>query len=135
MNIGLMAMILLSLLPVGLMQTWASVEHGYWYARSAEFLQTDLMSRLRWMRMFGDTIFAVGAITDPTCPVLVPRRRPRGDHGLPRHDEPSRDDSSLIVQRHKRRVFSPPRAPSPHQIDRIIVSSILNRLGAATACG
>jgi nitric oxide reductase subunit B len=63
MNIGLMAMILLSLLPVGLMQTWASVEHGYWYARSAEFLQTDLMSRLRWMRMFGDTIFALGAIT------------------------------------------------------------------------
>ena len=50
MNIGLMAMVLLSLLPVGLMQTWASVEHGYWYARSAEFLQTDLMSRLRWMR-------------------------------------------------------------------------------------
>jgi len=63
MNIGLMAMILLSLLPVGLMQTWASVEHGYWYARSAEFLQTDLIGRLRWMRMFGDTIFAVGAIT------------------------------------------------------------------------
>jgi nitric oxide reductase subunit B len=63
MNIGLMAMIPLSLLPVGLMQTWASVEHGYWYARSSEFLQTDLMSRLRWMRMFGDTIFAVGAIT------------------------------------------------------------------------
>ena len=28
-----------------------------------EFLQTDLMSRLRWMRMFGDTIFAVGALT------------------------------------------------------------------------
>jgi len=63
MNIGLLAMVLLSLLPVGLMQTWASVEHGYWYARSAEFLQTDLMSRLRWMRMFGDTIFAVGAFT------------------------------------------------------------------------
>jgi nitric oxide reductase subunit B len=63
MNVGLMAMVLLSLLPVGLMQTWASVEHGYWYARSAEFLQTDLMSRLRWMRMVGDTVFAVGSIT------------------------------------------------------------------------
>ena len=25
------------------MQTWASVEHGYWYARSAEFLQHRLM--------------------------------------------------------------------------------------------
>ena len=39
MNGGLMAMCVLSLLPVGLMQTWASVEHGYWYARSSEFLQ------------------------------------------------------------------------------------------------
>jgi len=62
MNIGLALMILLSLLPVGLMQTWASVEHGMWYARSAEFLQTDLMDKLRWMRVPGDTIFALGAI-------------------------------------------------------------------------
>jgi len=61
-NIGLAAMIVLSLLPVGLMQTWASVEYGYWYARSSEFLQTDLMSNLRWMRVFGDTIFAAGAV-------------------------------------------------------------------------
>ena len=61
-NIGLFAMVTLSLLPVGLMQTWASVEHGYWYARSAQFLQTDLMTRLRWMRMIGDTIFAAGMI-------------------------------------------------------------------------
>lgn len=34
-------------LPVGLMQTWASVEHRYWYARSSEFLQTPLMQNLR----------------------------------------------------------------------------------------
>jgi nitric oxide reductase subunit B len=61
-NGGLMAMILLSLLPVGLMQTWASVEHGYWYARSAEFLQQDLMHTLRWMRAFGDTVFAIGTL-------------------------------------------------------------------------
>ena len=39
MNGGLMAMCVVSLLPVGLMQTWASVDQGYWYARSAEFLQ------------------------------------------------------------------------------------------------
>jgi len=43
-NIGLALMVLISVLPVGLMQTWASVEHGMWYARSAEFLQTDLRS-------------------------------------------------------------------------------------------
>ncbi len=62
MNGGLMAMILLSLLPVGLMQTWASVEHGYWYARSPEFLKTPLMQTLRWLRVPGDTVFALGAL-------------------------------------------------------------------------
>lgn len=60
LNIGLMSMVVFSLLPVGLMQTWASVEYGYWYARSAEFLQSDLMTTLRWMRVIGDTIFALG---------------------------------------------------------------------------
>jgi nitric oxide reductase subunit B len=62
MNIGLMVMILLSLLPVGLLQTYASVQTGYWYARSPEFMGTALMQTLRWMRVPGDTIFAVGAI-------------------------------------------------------------------------
>ena len=55
-------MVLISMLPIGLMQAWASVEYGTWYARSAEFLQTPLISRLRWMRMFGDSLFAVGAL-------------------------------------------------------------------------
>jgi nitric oxide reductase subunit B len=59
-NVGLALMLLLSLLPVGLLQTWASVERGMWYARSAEFLQTDTMAQLRWLRVVGDTIFALG---------------------------------------------------------------------------
>lgn len=61
-NIGLGLMVLLSLLPVGLLQTWASVDEGLWYARSAEFLQTPLMETLRWMRVVGDTIFAAGVM-------------------------------------------------------------------------
>jgi nitric oxide reductase subunit B len=61
-NLGLVAMVLLSLLPVGLLQTWAAVEHGYWYARSAELLHTPLMDKLRWMRVIGDTVFAAGAV-------------------------------------------------------------------------
>ena len=61
-NIGLALMVVLSLLPVGLLQTRASVEHGMWYARSAEFLQTDLMNVLRWLRAVGDTIFAIGVV-------------------------------------------------------------------------
>ncbi len=61
-NIGLALMALVSLLPIGLMQAWASVVYGTWYARSSEFLQTGLMNDLRWMRMLGDTVFAVGAL-------------------------------------------------------------------------
>jgi len=62
LNSGLMMMCILSLLPVGLMQTWASVDHGYWYARSPEFMQTDIMQWLRWMRVPGDTVFFLGAV-------------------------------------------------------------------------
>ena len=62
-NIGLALMVLLSVLPVGLLQTWASVEHGMWYARSAEFMQTPLLDKLRWMRVIGDTIFALGSVS------------------------------------------------------------------------
>jgi len=38
------------------------VKYGYWYARSAEFLTTPLMADLKWARVFGDTLFAAGAI-------------------------------------------------------------------------
>ena len=61
-NLGLAAMVLISMLPIGLMQAWASVEYGTWYARSAEFMQTSLMNHLRWSRMFGDSLFAIGAL-------------------------------------------------------------------------
>jgi nitric oxide reductase subunit B len=47
MNVGLFAMCVISLLPVGLLQTWASVDQGYWYARSSEFMNTPLMQTLR----------------------------------------------------------------------------------------
>ncbi len=61
-NGGLLMMILFSLLPIGLLQTAESVSNGYWSARSAEFMQTDLMQTLRWMRVVGDTVFAIGAV-------------------------------------------------------------------------
>ena len=62
LNIGLMAMVVMSLLPVGLLQTWASVKYGYWYARSAEFLATPVVQAVKWSRVFGDTIFAIGSL-------------------------------------------------------------------------
>ena len=61
-NIGLVAMVLLSILPVGLAQTLASVKNGLWYARSAEFMQQPYIVTFKWLRMIGDTLFAFGTI-------------------------------------------------------------------------
>ena len=61
-NIGLALMVFISVLPVGLAQTWVSVKYGLWYARSADFLQGDTLSFFRWLRIIGDTVFAAGAV-------------------------------------------------------------------------
>ncbi|NOT46940.1 MAG: nitric-oxide reductase large subunit [Acidobacteria bacterium] len=73
-NIGLLMEIFFSLLPIGLLQTYQSVSVGYWSARSPEFMQTELMQFLRWMRLFGDTIFAVGAIAFVYFAIGIMRR-------------------------------------------------------------
>jgi len=62
LNIGLALMALLTLLPLGTMQLLAAIEHGYAYARSAEFMQRPIVDMLIWMRVPGDTIFSVGAL-------------------------------------------------------------------------
>ena len=61
-QIGMTLMLIFSLLPVGILQTIASVDHGIWYARSMEFMQSPTMQTLRWLRVFGDTIFALGSV-------------------------------------------------------------------------
>lgn len=61
-NIGLAAMVLISVLPIGLAQTVASVREGLWYARSAEFMQQPSITTLKWLRVIGDTIFALGTV-------------------------------------------------------------------------
>ena len=61
-NIGLAMMAAFTLLPLGTMQLLAAIEHGYAYARSAEFMQRPIVTMLVWMRVPGDTIFSVGAL-------------------------------------------------------------------------
>ena len=61
-NIGLAMMAALTLLPLGTMQLLAAIEHGYAYARSAEFMQKPIVTMLIWMRVPGDTVFSVGAL-------------------------------------------------------------------------
>lgn len=53
-------MVLISLLPVGIIQAHASIEYGYWYARSSELLYSPLVQTLKWLRMVGDIIFSIG---------------------------------------------------------------------------
>jgi nitric oxide reductase subunit B len=62
LNIGLSMMALLTLLPMGLLQLSAALEKGYWYARSAEFMDQPIIHLLVWMRVPGDTIFSIGAL-------------------------------------------------------------------------
>lgn len=61
LNWGLAMMVFLSLLPAGLWQTWNAYTNGYWYARTAEFMHSNLMETLVWMRVPGDIVFAIGA--------------------------------------------------------------------------
>jgi nitric oxide reductase subunit B len=61
-NIGLGMMAVFTLLPLGTMQLLAAIEHGYAYARSAEFMQKPIVDMLVWMRVPGDTVFSVGAL-------------------------------------------------------------------------
>lgn len=62
LNSGLALMLLLSLLPQGLWQTYNSYTEGYWYARSAEFMHSQIMEFLVWARVPGDIVFAVGVL-------------------------------------------------------------------------
>ncbi|MFT3776323.1 MAG: nitric-oxide reductase large subunit [Minicystis sp.] len=62
LNGGLGLMVVLSLLPIGILQTVAAVDRGLWWARSAEFMQTPLMNTLRWLRGPGDLVFGVGLV-------------------------------------------------------------------------
>ncbi|MBT3982219.1 MAG: nitric-oxide reductase large subunit [Bacteriovoracaceae bacterium] len=62
LNLGLGLMIILSLLPIGLIQFSASLETGLWYARGSEVMQSPLIQNLRWLRIIGDVVFASGAM-------------------------------------------------------------------------
>ena len=63
LNGGLAMMSFLSLFPAGVYQAWASVSEGLWYARSPEIVHSPVMETLVWLRVPGDIVFSVGAVT------------------------------------------------------------------------
>ena len=61
-NIGLLVMLVGSLLPIGILQAVESIQNGCWSARSMEFMQTDTMQAIRWLRVPGDSLLAIGEL-------------------------------------------------------------------------
>jgi len=62
LNIGLAGMIVVTLLPVGILQIKESFINGYWASRSPSFLQQDIVQNLLLIRFVPDTIFLIGVV-------------------------------------------------------------------------
>ncbi|MCU0551196.1 MAG: cbb3-type cytochrome c oxidase subunit I, partial [Leptolyngbya sp. Prado105] len=62
-NGGLVIMLVFGLIPNGFYQLVQSVNHGTWYARSAEVIGSDWMRWTVWLRIPGDVIFTIGALS------------------------------------------------------------------------
>ncbi|HEX6876408.1 MAG TPA: cbb3-type cytochrome c oxidase subunit I [Nocardioidaceae bacterium] len=60
LNIGLAWMVFATLLPLGVLQLYHSVDQGYFEARSLGYITTPGNALLEWMRLPGDVLFIVG---------------------------------------------------------------------------
>lgn len=58
-NVGLAMMIVMSLFPSGLLQIRDVLEHGYWHARSVEYMSTPRSHLIEWLRLPGDLVFII----------------------------------------------------------------------------
>lgn len=62
-NGGLVGMLVFGLIPNGFYQLAMSINHGTWFARSAEVIGSPWMRWTVWLRIPGDILFAIGAMT------------------------------------------------------------------------
>ena len=62
LNIGLAWMVFASLLPLGVLQLYHSVNEGYFEARSLGYITRPGNAVLEWLRLPGDIIFIAGGI-------------------------------------------------------------------------
>ncbi|HET7569857.1 MAG TPA: cbb3-type cytochrome c oxidase subunit I [Gammaproteobacteria bacterium] len=56
-NIGLAMMVVMSLFPGGILQTWDVIQHGYWHARGLQYTATWEARLFEWTRLPGDLVF------------------------------------------------------------------------------
>ncbi|BAK37537.1 hypothetical protein MLP_45230 [Microlunatus phosphovorus NM-1] len=62
LNIGLAWMVFATLLPLGVLQLWHSVNEGYYEARTLGYISQPGNAVLEWLRLPGDVLFLVGGI-------------------------------------------------------------------------
>ena len=62
LNLGLAWMVFATLFPLGLLQLYESVNHGYFEARSLKYVTSDLNALIEWLRLPGDVVFIAGGV-------------------------------------------------------------------------
>jgi nitric oxide reductase subunit B len=62
LNIGLAWMVFATLFPLGILQLYESIEHGYYEARELSFLTNPRNRVLEWLRLPGDVLFIGGGV-------------------------------------------------------------------------
>jgi len=67
LNIGLGMMVLINLFPGGVLQLVDVLNHGYWHARSPEFLNEKIMRFIEWARLPADGVFIIAGV----IPILI----------------------------------------------------------------
>ncbi|WP_072038989.1 cbb3-type cytochrome c oxidase subunit I [Flavihumibacter solisilvae] len=73
-NIGLVLMVLLDLFPAGIWQFNTVTEHGLWYARSHNFIESTGFQALTWLRIIGGSLFTVGGVIPLTWFIVSNRK-------------------------------------------------------------
>lgn len=74
-NVGLLLMVVLDLFPAGILQFMAVVEEGLWFARSNEFVDSNVFQTLTWLRIVGGSIFVLGGVVPLAWFIISNRKR------------------------------------------------------------
>ncbi|HBG17900.1 MAG TPA: nitric-oxide reductase large subunit [Desulfobulbaceae bacterium] len=61
-NIGLLTMFVVTLLPVGILQSLDNLNYGFWHARSNDFWKQETIQFLGQVRLIPDTLIILGAV-------------------------------------------------------------------------
>ena len=93
LNIGLAWMVFATLLPLGILQLYHSVDVGYFDARTLKFIGNPTNSTLEWLRLPGDALFIVGGVL-PLVWMSIQGVVHRGKH----HEALSEQDLLLFTE-------------------------------------